>query len=391
MELKHKLMDEFFLTGGNQGIEKFKDIEAKLRDYLKKNGADDQIRDVLFVIKAAKEDYEFRDFDSCRKIVAPIMERLSYSEKWDFYDIRILAASIQYMEKYYQIFPLAEEALKQLEDYSHEEAYGNLKVVIRLNILIRLIRVKHFGSDFIESYDDLEADFVKYSQEANKACDEVNSLVFRWAILIYNGIFHKDYNLVDEGLNFFREQGNNSLYKMISDDVNEYKSHIKFDLNKNQFNILFGSNVKKERIINNMSIEEVAGALGITYLAYKEIESGERSTTNFDLFKLTELFKIHADILYIGIRPGAGISAGATKPSGSDRTIDSLDLTSRVYNSLRNNNFKTIKDVLSLDVHQLIAMRSLGKKSVNELLKKMREAGYINWSHTMEQDILEFY
>ncbi|MCL2399598.1 MAG: hypothetical protein FWC91_07655 [Defluviitaleaceae bacterium] len=385
------LLDKFFQIGGNHELDKFDEIEIELRNYLKNNGADDQVRDALSIIKASRLDFKLKDFESCRLIATPVIERLSYADKWDFVDLRLLTGTIQYADSYKQFIMLVEEAFRELENHSHEEPYMRLKTSMCLNIMVRLIKAKHFGTDQIEPSDNLDGNFNKYLNIAITACNackeagsETYALIYHWAISIYRGIFHKDYSLVDDGLAFFRKHDNAALYKMMSDDVNEYKSHMKFDLAESIFNDIFAYNVKRERINRNYDMYEVSSALGITSYAYELIESGEKGPTSFNVFKLSEFYDVPISTFLQGIKPGSSSDA-----SGENRSIDHLLLPDRIDFALKKNNIKTIADVLKLNFTELSAIPTLGNKAFIELLRKMRMAGYTNWTHDMEESFLK--
>lgn len=379
---KNTLVDEFFRLGGNQELNKYSEMEVKLLDYLKKSGGDDQLRDILTIIKAARLDYNLKDFDGCCLIAVPIIERLSYADKWDLTDIRLLAASIQYAKDYEQVITLAEEGFKELENYSEEKPYLNIKMAMCLNVMVRLIKAKHFGTDRVELCNDLDANFEKYSNNAIILCDdckraglETHTPVYYWAISIYRGIFYKDFSLVDDGLTFFRKHNNAALYKMMTDDVHEYKSHMIFDFNEDKF----AGNLKKQRVKRSFTTYEIASALGITPCAYELIESGEKSPTIVNIFKLAEHYGVHFDVFFEGIMP-----KGNSDPSGEDHSIDDLNLPNKIDIILKNNGIKTVADILKLNMDQLRAIPNFGSRAQRALVLGMRVAGYPIWAHNVE-------
>ena len=92
---KHQLLDEAFAVGNNfsnDSLRKIRKVESKLSDYLKENGDDPQISDVLCMLKIFADESECNDFEACRKTAAPILDRLLHTDVWDFYDIRVMAA-----------------------------------------------------------------------------------------------------------------------------------------------------------------------------------------------------------------------------------------------------------------------------------------------------------
>lgn len=62
-----------------------------------------------------------------------------------------------------------------------------------------------------------------------------------------------------------------------------------------------------------------------------------------------------------------------TSSKGNDILIDELDLSVRTYNCLIRAGYRTIQDVLKIqDQSTIMKIRNLGRKSMNELIDKMR-------------------
>jgi DNA-directed RNA polymerase subunit alpha len=73
-------------------------------------------------------------------------------------------------------------------------------------------------------------------------------------------------------------------------------------------------------------------------------------------------------------------SGGGKRPDLYNKLIEELDLSVRVFNSLKRTGITTIGDVLDmLDRGQdaMLAIRNFGEKSLDELVDKLREKGYL--------------
>jgi DNA-directed RNA polymerase subunit alpha len=71
---------------------------------------------------------------------------------------------------------------------------------------------------------------------------------------------------------------------------------------------------------------------------------------------------------------------GGKRPDLYNKLIEELDLSVRVFNSLKRTGITTIGDVLDmLDRGQdaMLAIRNFGEKSLDELIEKLREKGYL--------------
>jgi DNA-directed RNA polymerase subunit alpha len=82
-----------------------------------------------------------------------------------------------------------------------------------------------------------------------------------------------------------------------------------------------------------------------------------------------------------GLHPSAPIQEVIAAPEGIPADayatpIDALDLTTRTYNALKRSDILTVGQLLELDAQQLIAVRNMGQKSVEEILTQLRSHGY---------------
>ena len=59
-----------------------------------------------------------------------------------------------------------------------------------------------------------------------------------------------------------------------------------------------------------------------------------------------------------------------------DMRIEELDFTVRSYNCLKNAGVNSISDLTSMSYSELLKIKNLGRKSLNEIIDKMRELGY---------------
>jgi len=79
-------------------------------------------------------------------------------------------------------------------------------------------------------------------------------------------------------------------------------------------------------------------------------------------------------------------------PMFYDKLIEELDLSVRVFNSLKRTGITTIGDVLEmLDRGQdaMLAIRNFGEKSLDELVEKLREKGYLRDGEEDEEEEAE--
>lgn len=60
--------------------------------------------------------------------------------------------------------------------------------------------------------------------------------------------------------------------------------------------------------------------------------------------------------------------------------IERLDLPIRVYNSLRKSDINTIENIIESGQFNLLKIKSLGRKSVQEIRNEMRRCGFRVWA-----------
>lgn len=77
------------------------------------------------------------------------------------------------------------------------------------------------------------------------------------------------------------------------------------------------------------------------------------------------------------------------RPDFYDQPIEALDLSVRVFNSLKRTGITTVGEVLEIlekGEDAMLAIRNFGDKSLDELMGRMREKGYVSSAAEMEQE-----
>ena len=64
-----------------------------------------------------------------------------------------------------------------------------------------------------------------------------------------------------------------------------------------------------------------------------------------------------------------------SKTKALETSIDDLDFSVRAYNCLKRANIHTLQDLVSKDESEIMKIRNLGKKSLKEVLDKIKEMG----------------
>ena len=69
-------------------------------------------------------------------------------------------------------------------------------------------------------------------------------------------------------------------------------------MTKEQLRQIIGKNIREERLARNISVEEMADMLGLTAGFVGLIERGERGTTAFNLFILSNMLGVSIDSIF---------------------------------------------------------------------------------------------
>jgi len=294
-------MDNAFAIDGNHEPGKKKAAEYGLIEYIKENGNDPQINDTLRVLRIFDDERLNNDFEACCEMAAPIFDRLSSANEWDFYDIRILAGVVDYADTYEKANVMAKAALEKLEEYANEERYAIIKLSIHMNILLRLLRARYYDLDNIsdpKAFKTLELMFELHFDAVMFVSEDGDFPMQKAAAVVRKGIFYRDNKLAGEGFSVLESLKEYEAHKMLQDEATEYEFYSGLTISRSQFNSMVGRNIRRERNTCKLSIDDIAVILDMTPAAVGLMERGDRGQTSFNLCKLAEVFGITADVFF---------------------------------------------------------------------------------------------
>ena len=301
MSNKYELLDAFFRIGGNHNMAMVKQVEKKLFEYIRDNGEDSQVIDALRLIKISEIESEHDDFEASSDVASLILDRMIEAEVWDFYDLRILVQVVDYAESFEYTLLIADDVLKRLEDFAHEERYAHIKATLYVNVTARLLRATIYEMDDLQPTKALKDAFKKYTKEGIAFCEKHKLYIHRDVICIRQGIFQKEPTIVDKAFASLRAAGEHEIYRMMQDTAAEYSFYSELSISKRQFNEVVGRNVRKKRKSLGLRMLDIADALGVTIPAIALMERGERSITGHNLVKMAYVFKVPVETFFDGI------------------------------------------------------------------------------------------
>jgi DNA-directed RNA polymerase subunit alpha len=70
-----------------------------------------------------------------------------------------------------------------------------------------------------------------------------------------------------------------------------------------------------------------------------------------------------------------------------NKTIEELDFSVRSYNCLKKSNVNILRDLVNYSPMEVIKIKNLGKKSLDEIKEKMTKYGFVLGEKTHQEDI----
>jgi len=220
----------------NDDMERLKSVRADIVAFIQEmrrasKPAPSAIGELKDIVEMLIHEKEFDDFYIGQKIISPVLGSLMYRETFALSDIRRYACVVGHATTYEQAHELALKLLNELEAFSSEKLCRGTKVVIHLNLLLRLIRAKRGGVDgsvrgeserldelFDFHYDALKRLFMGRKPSANQA-----------VAVIRKAIFHKGNpkyrNLAAEGFEMLQNTGRIGTYKMLFAEAKKFGLH----------------------------------------------------------------------------------------------------------------------------------------------------------------------
>jgi DNA-directed RNA polymerase subunit alpha len=93
---------------------------------------------------------------------------------------------------------------------------------------------------------------------------------------------------------------------------------------------------------------------------------------------LVRHFQLVAEFASERMGPGPRVPELTISVPGAEDPIEELDLSVRTYNCLKRANITKIGNILAMEKRDLLSIRQLGEKSLEELIEKLEQKGYIS-------------
>jgi len=304
-------MDDIFAISNNYNLKELEDAKDKVRKYIEENGDDPQLNDTLIVLEIfIDENLNFKHDDHYIKLIkycemaAPTLARLSVTDEWDYYDLRILCRVVDYAKTYKESIEIAQRALKRLEDFSDKERYYHIKLAFHINILLRLTRAKYSetdGMDSTRSHSRILKLFVEHYQQIERVCSGGKFPMYLAMAKVRYGVFINFDTFSQEGLDLFKKIGDHEGYEYWKKEIEEHKKFQNLAMNVGHFSDIVAKNIKEARINYGISSQKASKALGYVSDMVCAMERCQKEIKIVDVFKLAHLYGISTDDFFYGI------------------------------------------------------------------------------------------
>jgi len=308
------LLDEFLEFPDTTDKVKVLRLRRRILRFLKNSDGDKtQLLDVVRVLDLWVEEHEFNDFNYSFRIAVPVIERLTYLNKFDFYDVAIALNVVGYGKDYKTTYEFSKKILENAEQFKSEERYLGTNITTRMNVMFRLLRARYFEMDYtipVNELGEIADMFLGYADDVLEIC-ATHPTLWEYKVItqIRKALFEKNYPEIDAGLSLVSEQGSYTMYKVVAEEVNGFSIFAGVDKTKMQLNIQVGKNIRKIRKSKYLRIEDCAKMLYMTPSVLQSIEQGKRSAHIHNLYKLSETFDLSLD----------EIVKGTTEPSRKNK------------------------------------------------------------------------
>ncbi|MCL2287461.1 MAG: helix-turn-helix domain-containing protein [Firmicutes bacterium] len=302
---KVSLLNEFISLQDITDKIKILRLRRKIQKFIKTYEADNtQLIDVMRVLDLWVEELEYHDFNHLLRIATPVIERCVNLEKLDFYDTLISSHVVGYCKDFLAVYTFAGKIIAAIEKFKSNENYHQTKLVICMNVLCRLLRVRYFElseEQDTEVIEQLTSMFTEYVDKVAHLCKHDKELwEYETVAAIRKALFDKNYDEVDEGLLRITKEGRYAIHKALSEEVNRYNAFAGTAKTKLQLNIQLGKNIRKLRKSKFLKIDECAALLKMTPSVLQSVEQGKRSAHIYVLYKISETFNISLDEIVTG-------------------------------------------------------------------------------------------
>jgi len=200
-------------------------FEEETDSFCRTYGYDEQISNLGTLAKIMTIDGRG---DGTRQIIGfakPVCQRLLYGELEDFYDVRLAASFMTYLEYFEDAQDLAVMIFNKLEEYSNESSCERIRWVVSMNMVNNLV-LGMYSETFAQPKDSLpgyDPDLI-FSQHFNIAidfCEKNEYLSWKAVCWLRYGCYFKNSELVLDNLTWLKKY-DTKMHELVLEELGLY-------------------------------------------------------------------------------------------------------------------------------------------------------------------------
>ena len=295
---KYKLLDEFFSLRYNDDLTRERAVDKKIRLFIRENGSDRQLSDVLQLVKFEILQRMNIDFLEHCKTVLPVIERLYLAKEWDLYDLRILSLTGLCIDDLEKIQSFTNKYMRTLDTMHKDKPYyAHAKIAMRSNLTNTLLKM---NAHYYEDNPQVQKKIKPLFDESIKMIldlsgDDPHFAIDKANAIIRNGVFYEDENLINNGLSTLKKLVSEDHYKIILLEIDYYNFNAKNIISDEAIKIHLAANIRKLRLNANLTIGQLSEKMDIPANSLSQIERATRPIYIVNLLKLKYIFKKSLD------------------------------------------------------------------------------------------------
>jgi len=225
-----KILKELFALGGNHNVDRMFELRD---DFLAFLGEEEQIfmqhdddniviaKDAIRFIDSATELERTSDDVKAGAHMRYFYDRMIDKDRWHYYELKILAGSLNRVVDVNQTFILADKAIEQLRHYQTDIFADVLAGVIAYHVLTRIFLAKFYEVD--THGIDLDAKFESWLLKLKLQLERTDRLAVHYkAVEIKQALFGFEPHEVERLMQELKSSCDEKIFRAIESEINFY-------------------------------------------------------------------------------------------------------------------------------------------------------------------------
>jgi len=303
MDVKEMLIDEFLAFRSFHDVKQIDEFIKLIKPLISENNeTNDELKYLLLVMKAAREDCISSDFAKCRKIASPIFKWLTAKKDLEYFEIIILYTVLPHAPTYKLADELAQNAIRVLKSkYAYVKKQKPIIYTIYTNMTLRLVRARYFDMKNPAKQNDelqeIEVLFSQYMKLIKAVCAEKNLYALSTVLDVRKALFEGDCEGIVSGLDKLDEAQEKEWLKTTRDEVVEYLSQLNTKLTTKLRDLLIGKRIQTRRNVIGITTIELADHIGEDEKTICEYERGGKGIRESQLYEIAEA--LNTDVAFL--------------------------------------------------------------------------------------------